>query len=414
MTRLDPKREAWMTGPEVGRVLDALTKDGGDARFVGGVVRNALLRRDITDIDIATPLVPAEVTRRLEAAGIKAVPTGIDHGTITAVIDKKNFEVTTLRRDVETDGRHAVIAFSTDWKEDASRRDFTMNALYASRDGEVFDYFGGAEDAKAGRVRFVGDATQRIHEDYLRVLRLFRFHAQYGKGEIDAETLRAAAAEKAGLAKLSGERIQTEMLKLLSAEEPAHVLRTMAATSILGEVIDGPLMIPRLERLATIDAENFFTPDPLLRLAALLPPDVSPVTALADRWKLSNVHRERLEAAANSKLKMVPYLTPHQIRAACYRLGTERFKDLVFLRWAEDLKLSNAMSWRAMLMQADTWPRPKFPLTGRDVMLAGVPEGPLIGHILAEVEEWWIDADFIEDEFSLAERLKAVVQGTAY
>jgi poly(A) polymerase len=414
MTRLDPKREIWMTGPEVGRVLDALTKDGGDARFVGGVVRNALLRREITDIDIATQLVPTEVTRRLEAAGIKAVPTGIDHGTITAVVDKKTFEVTTLRRDVETDGRHAVIAFSTDWKEDASRRDFTMNALYAARDGEVFDYFGGVEDAKAGHVRFVGDATQRIREDYLRVLRLFRFHAGYGKGEIDADTLRAAAAEKAGLAKLSGERIQTEMLKLLAAEEPAHVLRTMAASSVLSEVIDGPLMIPRLERLATIDAENFFAPDPLLRLAALLPPDASRVAALADRWKLSNAHRERLEAIANSKLKVVPYLSVREIHKALYRLGVDRFKDIVFLRWAEDLKLSNAMSWRGMLAQADSWPRPKFPLTGRDVMLAGVPEGPLIGHILAEVEEWWVDADFIEDEFSLAERLKAVVQATAY
>ncbi len=414
MTRLDPKREIWMTGPEVSRVLDALTKDGGDARFVGGVVRNALLRRDITDIDIATPLVPAEVTRRLEAAGIKAVPTGIDHGTITAVTGEKTFEVTTLRRDVETDGRHAVIQFATDWKDDASRRDFTMNALYAARDGEVFDYFGGVEDAKAGRVRFVGDATQRIREDYLRVLRLFRFHAGYGKGEIDADTLRAAAAEKAGLAKLSGERIQTEMLKLLAAEEPAHVLRIMAASSILGEVLDGPLMIPRLERLAQIDAESFFTPDPVLRLAALLPPDVSRVTALADRWKLSNAVRERLEAIANSKQKVVPYLSVREIHKALYRLGVSRFKDIVFLRWAEDLKMSNAMSWRAMLAQADSWPRPKFPLTGRDVMMAGVPEGPLVGHILAEVEEWWVDADFIEDEFSLAERLKAVVQATAY
>src|SRR5580693_418940 len=219
--RLDPKREVWMSAPATVRVLDALTKDGGDARFVGGVVRNAILRAEIADIDIATPLVPEDVVRRLEAAGIKAVPTGIDHGTITAIADGKSFEVTTLRRDVETDGRHAVIAFSKDWKEDAARRDFTMNALYAVRDGEVFDYFGGVEDAKAGHVRFVGDATARIREDYLRILRLFRFHAWYGKGEIDAQTLRAAAAEKAGIAKLSGERIQNEMLKLIAAESPA-------------------------------------------------------------------------------------------------------------------------------------------------------------------------------------------------
>jgi poly(A) polymerase len=412
--RLDPKREVWMTAPATERVLDALTKDGGDARFVGGVVRNAILRTEIADIDIATPLVPEDVVRRLEAASIKAVPTGIEHGTITAIADGKSFEVTTLRRDVETDGRHAVIAFSKDWKEDAARRDFTMNALYAARDGEVFDYFGGVDDAKAGRVRFVGDATARIREDYLRILRLFRFHAWYGKGEIDAQTLRAAAAEKAGIAKLSGERIQNEMLKLIAAESPAPILRTMAASAILEEILPGPLMIPRLERLAQIEAEAFFTPDLLLRLAALLPPDLVRIAAIAERWKLSNAQCERLEAIASSKQKVVPYLSVREIHKALYRLGVERFKDIVFLRWAADLKLSNAMSWRGMLAQADSWPRPKFPLTGRDVMLAGVPEGPLVGHVLAEVEEWWVDADFIEDEFSLAERLKAVVQATAY
>jgi poly(A) polymerase len=173
-------------------------------------------------------------------------------------------------------------------------------------------------------------------------------------------------------------------------------------------------MIPRLERLADIDAESFFTPDPILRLAALLPPDLSHVAAVTERWKLSNAQRERLEAVTNAKLKVVPYLSVREIHKALYRFGVDRFKDIVFLRWAEDLKMSNAMSWRAMLAQADSWPRPKFPLTGRDVMMAGVPEGPLVGHILSEVEEWWIDADFIEDEFSLAERLKAVVQATAY
>lgn len=412
--RLDPKRESWMTTRETARVLDALEKDGGAARFVGGVVRNAILRRDITDVDIATPLVPTEVVRRLEAAGVKAVPVGIDHGTVTAVIEGKSVEVTTLRRDVATDGRHATVAFSTDWKEDAARRDFTMNALYASRDGEVFDYFGGVEDAAAGRVRFVGEATQRIREDYLRILRLFRFHAWYGKGDIDGEALRAAAAEKAGLAKLSGERVRAEMLKLLAAENPAPVLRVMAASGILSAMFPGQLMIPRLERLAQIDAEAFFAPDPILRLAALLPPDLARVDAIAERWKLSNAQRERLEAVASAKERIVSYLSVREVHKLLYRLGVERFKDIVFLRWAEDTKMSNTMSWRALLAQADSWQRPKFPVTGRQVMLAGVPEGPKVGEVLAELEEWWIDADFIDDEFSLAERLKAIVQATAY
>lgn len=412
--RLDPKREVWMTARETLRVLDSLEKDGGAARFVGGVVRNAILRRETSDVDIATPLVPADVIRRLEAAGIKAVPTGIDHGTVTAIADGKPIEVTTLRRDVATDGRHATVAFSTDWKEDAGRRDFTMNALYASRDGEVFDYFGGVEDAKAGHVRFVGEATQRIREDYLRILRLFRFHAWYGKGDIDAETLRMAAGEKAGLAKLSGERIQAEMLKLLAAENPAPVLRLMAASGILTEILPGPLMIPRLERLAQIDAEAFFPPDPVLRLAALLPSDIARVDAIAERWKLSNVLRERLEAVGGAPEKIVSYLSVREVHKLLYRLGAGRFKDIVFLRWAEDTKMSNTMSWRALLAQADSWQRPKFPVSGRQVMLAGVPEGPKVGEVLAELEQWWIDSDFIEDEFSLAERLKAIVQATAY
>jgi poly(A) polymerase len=412
--KLDPKREGWMSQPETLAVLDALTRGGGEARFVGGVVRNALLRREVSDIDVATPLLPDEVTRRLEAAGIKAVPTGIEHGTITAVAGGKPFEVTTLRRDVSTDGRRATVAFTTDWAEDAQRRDFTMNALFASRDGEIFDTVGGVADLQAGRVRFVGDPVTRIREDYLRILRLFRFHAWYGKGDLDAEALRAAAAEKAGLKQLSGERVQKEMLRLFEADDPVPVLRLMAASGILSEVLPDALAIARLERLAAIDSECFFTPDPLLRLASLLPADAAVVESVADRWKLSGLQRARLEDIASAREKIVSYLSVRELRKLLYRLGKDRFKDLVFLRWAEDPKPSNAVRWRTLLAQADSWQRPVFPLSGRDVMLAGVPQGPLVGQILAEVEEWWVDADFIDDEFSLAERLKAVVQATAY
>lgn len=403
-----------MTRAETRAVMDALTKNGGSARFVGGVVRNALLCREVSDIDIATPFLPAEVTRRLESAGIKVVPTGIEHGTVTAVANGKPYEVTTLRRDVATDGRRATVAFTSDWDADARRRDFTMNALYASAEGEIFDTVGGVADLQAGHVRFVGDPVTRIREDYLRILRLFRFHAWYGRGEISAPALRAAAAEKKGLTQLSGERIQKEFLRLLEAENPVPSLRVMAASGILSEILPGALAIARLERLVAIDADNFFTPDPLLRLAALLPSDVATVDGVAERWKLSGLQRARLEDIASATEKIVPYLSVREMRKLLYRLGKQRFKDLVFLRWAEDPKASNAMSWRTLLAQADAWVRPKFPLTGRDVMLAGVTEGPIVGRILAEVEEWWIDADFIEDEFSLAERLKAVVQATAY
>jgi poly(A) polymerase len=409
--KLDPKRNAWLTDAKTRAVLAAL---GPDTRFVGGAVRNALMGREVSDVDIATPLVPDEVAKRLTAAGLGAVPTGVEHGTITAISSGKPFEVTTLRRDVATDGRRAVVAFTTDWKEDAQRRDFTMNALYATADGEVVDLVGGVADLTAGRVRFVGDATLRIREDYLRILRLFRFHAWYGKGDIDADALHAAAAEKAGLVQLSGERVQKELLRLLEAENPAPVLRTMAAAGILSELLPGALSIARLERLAAIDVEAFFTPDPLLRLAALLPNDVSVVQGVAAKLKLSNAQALRLEDIAGAREKIVSYLSVKEVRKLLYRIGVEPFKDRVFLKWADDTKATNAVQWRMLLAVADAWERPRFPLSGREVMLAGVPEGPLVGKILAEVEDWWVDADFIDDEFSLAERLKAVVQATAF
>jgi poly(A) polymerase len=408
--RLDPKQHPWITAPETRAVIAALGEE--NARFVGGAVRNALLGREVVDIDIATLLKPDQVIRRLEGAGIKAVPTGIDHGTITAVVNGKPFEVTTLRRDVETDGRHAVVAFSQDWAEDAKRRDFTMNALYASADGEVLDMVGGVDDLKMGRVRFVGDPVTRIREDYLRILRLLRFHAWYGKGEIDSEGLRAAASEKAGLKDLSGERIQREMLRLLEADDPMPSLRAMAATGILGEVLPAILNLPRLERLVAIDTDNFFAPDAILRLAALLSP--SDVRIVADKLRLSNQRRDRLTDLCCAQEKIVSYLSIKEVRKLLYLLGPARFRDRAFLKWAEDLKASNAIQWRALLALADSWQRPRFPLTGENVKAAGVPEGPLIGRILSEVEEWWIDSDFIDDEFSLAERLKAVVQATAY
>lgn len=412
--RLDPSREIWMHASETRAVMGALLASGGDARFVGGAVRNALLNCDVGDIDIATPLVPAEVTRRFESAGITALPTGIAHGTITAITGGKAFEVTTLRRDVSTDGRRATVEFSDDWAEDAGRRDFTINALYASPDGEVFDFAGGLADLAAGRVRFIGEATARIREDYLRILRLFRFHAWYGKGGIDEEGLRAAAAERSGLQKLSGERVQKELLRLLEAENPLPSLHAMAATGILAEIIPNGARLDRLERLTAVDAANFFKADAVLRLAALLPHDLALVKALAERLRLSNENRERTEDLAGARKKLVPYLSVREVHRLLYRLGARRFRDRVFLRWSEDGKESNAIAWRALLALADTWTPPRFPLTGRDVMVAGVPEGPHVGRVLAEVEEWWIDSGFTEDRLSLAERLKAIVQSSTY
>jgi len=411
MTTESINSEVWLNAPETRAVMAALTRDGGQARFVGGCVRNALIGAPVEDIDIATPLEPLEVMRRIEAAGMRAIATGIEHGTVTAISHSKPFEITTLRRDVSTDGRRATVAFSTDWAEDAQRRDFTMNALYADEAGQVFDYVGGIADLRARRVRFIGDPATRIAEDYLRSLRLFRFQAWYGKGDIDAAGLQAVAAAKDQIKTLSGERIQKEMLRFLAADNAPPVLRTMAACGVLSEVLPGALHFERFQRLCAADDDNFFVADGLLRLGSLLSEEPHAID-VARRWRLSNDDRDRLVAMMASPVKIVSYMSIREVRRALYRFGVERFKDLVRLRWAEDSKASNGIQWRTLLALADGWVRPLLPMSGGDVMAAGVPQGPLVGRVLSEVEEWWIDSDFTDDRLSLAERLKAVVQAT--
>lgn len=404
----------WFTDRAARQVLTALADAGGNPRFVGGCVRNGLLNVPVDDVDIAMVLEPLAAAKALEAKGIKAVPTGIEHGTITAVVDGKPFEVTTLRRDVETDGRRAVVAFTKDWAEDAARRDFTINALYADASGAIFDPTGlGLDDLRAGRVRFIGDAKARIREDYLRILRFFRIHAFYGSGDLDPEGLAACRALANGIENLSGERIQKEMLRLLSAETPMAALRAMAATGVLGLVMPGQLNFERFERMAANERDTFMAPVPVLRVAALLNASEGQKDWLAHRWRLSNKDAERLgDLTASAPPKVVSYLSIREVRRTLYRIGVERFVDLCKLRWSEDKKASNQMQWRALIAMAESWQRPRLPLNGAQVIQAGVPAGPEVGRVLAEVEEWWIDADFTDDEFSIVERLKAVVQAT--
>ena len=404
--RLDPGAQAWMTAPATRAVMQALTAESGAARFVGGAVRNALLGEPVGDVDIATPLTPDEVTRRLKAAGLGAVPTGIEHGTVTAVADGKPFEVTTLRRDVETFGRRAVVAFTTDWAEDAARRDFTMNALYADESGAVFDYFGGLADLAGRRVRFVGDARTRIREDYLRILRLFRFHAWYGRDGLDAEALAAAVAEKAGLKLLSGERVQKELLRLLEAPDPAPAMRTMDETGILAEIVPGKVRCARLERLIAIESANGFPPDAPLRLAGLLPDGAMPARNLAGQLKLSNALRDRLVEAGDKDSRIDAVLPPSEAKQFVYRLGTECFRDQLLLQWAGADAKPDAAAWRALLAVVRDWKPPIFPLDGNDVMAAGIEEGPAIGVVLRDVEAWWVGNDFAPDRPALLARLK--------
>lgn len=408
----------WINDPDIVAVMRALHADGQtQARYVGGAVRDAvrgLVQSDeITDVDIATTATPQEVIALLSAAGLKAVPTGIDHGTITAVSNHRPVEITTLRHDVATDGRRAEVVYSTDWAADAARRDFTLNAIYADMDGALFDPLGGVADAKAGRVRFAGDPDARIQEDYLRILRFFRFYAWCGQGEIDHEGLHACVRHLNGLNKLSAERVAKEFLKLISAETPMPAMRQMAASGVLSAVLPEAQNLERLGALAEIDATHFFEADALLRFAALLPEDGAQAALVAGRLRLSNAQRDRLVAMLQAPLRVFSYMSVREMRRTAYRLGPKVMRDVAMLRWAEDPKRQqNAVQWRALLPMIDSWTPPKMPLSGAQVHLAGVPNGPQIGQVLREVEDWWIDADFTMDEYSLLERLKAVVQGT--
>ena len=406
--RIDPATHAWMTAPETLQVFAAL----GEARFVGGAVRNALLGAAVSDIDIAVPMPPSETLAHLTNHGIKVVATGLDHGTVTAIAGAHAFEITSLRRDVETDGRHAKVTFTDDWAEDAARRDFTINALYATLDGAIYDYATGVEDLIAGRVRFMGDPATRIAEDYLRVLRLFRFHAWYGKGDIDPDGLRAAAAAQDKLKTLSAERIAKELLRLLEAGSPEPVLRVMAATGILSQLLPGALQLQRLEHLTEIDADNMYPRDAVLRLAALLPDDSDNAHAVADALKLSNADRTRLEQALSSE-RIVAQLSAKEARRLLYRIGVVRFRDKVMLAWAAAPRAAPALSWRMLLSMADNWQRPRFPLSGLDVMQAGVAQGPDVGRLLARVEDWWIGTDFAADEGALRGKLAEVLRDDA-
>jgi len=420
MTGKELASAPWLNEAATRAVMEALQSGGGVARFVGGSVRNELLGEPVTDIDIATNEAPERAMELLTSKGIKVVPTGLAHGTITAVTHSpsgalRHFEITTLRVDVKTDGRRAEVAFTGDWLEDAKRRDFTMNALYADADGTVHDPLGeGLADLKARRVRFIGEPEARIREDYLRILRFFRIHAWYGKGEPDAAGLKACADLRDGLKQLSGERVRDELLKTAAADNAAAAFRQMAAIGVLSVVLPEAARLDRFERIVEIETDQLFTCDPVLRLAAMLDLDEKGVAALAERLRLSNRDRDRISKALNDRTKIMSYLSMREVRRALYLMGQDLFKDRVMLGWANDRKGHNAFQWRALLAMADSWQKPEFPLTGQMIKAAGVPEGPEIGRVWREVEEWWVDSDFIDDEFSIIERLKAVVQATVY
>jgi len=380
--------QPWMTEGPAARVMRALTAEGDPARFVGGCVRDALVGRNIRDIDIATPLSPQRVTELLQKAGLKAVPTGIAHGTITAVADKTGVEVTTLRLDVETDGRRAKVEFTDDWQADAARRDLTINALFADADGKVHDYFGGLDDLADGRVRFVGDPGQRIVEDYLRLLRFFRFHADYATGAFDSAAVAAAKALAPQLKTLSGERLRQETLRLLVARRGPEVWSDMLSLGIVQHYLPWATSLDRLRAVVELEQRHRLAPDPIRRLAALTMTGCG--REVAERLKLSRAESDRiieLDAARD------PFdaSSPEAVHRQIYAHGTDGARDRLLLDWVGRI---DGASGAAALAVIERWPRPRFPLKGADIVKLGIREGPRVGEVLGKVEAWWIGQDF--------------------
>ena len=383
----------WLNSGPTSRVLKLLNSAGEEARVIGGAVRNALLNVPILDIDVATTALPEEVVRRAKAAGIKSVPTGIEHGTVTLVIDSQPFEVTTLREDTETFGRKAKVSFGRDWVGDARRRDFTINALSVGLDGVVHDYVGGLDDIAGRRVRFIGEPRARIEEDYLRILRFFRFHAAFGTGEIDRAGYLACILARAGLSTLSAERMRMEMLKLLVAVGAVDAVIAMADGGLLQMILGGVTYSGTFA--AMIEAERVLglKADPVRRLAALavaLPEDARRLTT---RLRLSNNESKALDSMGHRWWRLRGMDEAHA-RRRLYRLGEERYRDRLLLAWARAGGRSDSAPWIELARLPERFTPPKFPLRAADFIARGVPEGPQLGHVLRLAEDAWLAADF--------------------
>jgi poly(A) polymerase len=395
--RLDPSQHPWLQAPGLCRVIDALNA-GGETRIVGGAVRDALLGREVKEVDLATTLPPERVMEILTEAGLKVVPTGLKHGTVTAVSDHKGYEITTLRRDIATDGRHAEVVFTDDWQADAARRDFTFNALFLDSDGRIHDYFGGREDLAAGRVRFIGEAKQRIEEDVLRILRFFRFHAWFGRGPADEAGLRACQDGAKLLANLSVERVWNEISKLLNAPDPLEAWRLMHDSGALAVIAPEAKDLDRLRHLLALENLYEVAPMALRRLAALLPRQGEVALNFARRLKLSTRETETLRALATLPVEAHGRLDPVPFRRFLYAQGAEKGRDAALLSGEEASPMMEAA-----LALAAAWERPVFPLTGADIMALGVSAGPKLGEILHRAEDWWIDQDFHADRAACLE-----------
>lgn len=406
MNDLNPEQFPWMKNKAISALFGAFPKD--NLRFVGGCVRNALWGEPVTDTDLAVALEPEEVMSALKNAGIRYVETGVLHGTVTAIINKKPYEITSLRRDVETDGRHAVVTYTKDWSEDAQRRDLTFNALYASQSGEVFDPTGlGLKDLKARRLRFVGEADTRVKEDYLRILRFFRFLAWYGgEAKVDADSLKACRDNRAGIKKLSAERVWSEIKKLLLAKNPSRALHIMLTNEILETVLPEASNVDGLDFFLKLEARENIRPDPLLRLMAMSAREPLQMALLTKRLKMSGAETKRLRDWAEDSKALSLDMSERNRLAAIYRSGKQTVLDRTRLRAAGETDPIKSSHWMSFADLALGWTPPEFPLSGKDLKAAGVEPGPRMGKALEALEALWVRSGFTADKEKLLTALK--------
>ncbi|PCI05766.1 MAG: CCA tRNA nucleotidyltransferase [Hyphomicrobiales bacterium] len=397
-TDIELKYRGWLDNDQLQLVLLILSKDGEQARVNGGAVRNAIMGEPISDVDISTTLLPEDVIERLEAKGMKVIPTGIEHGTVTVLTDGHHFEVTTLREDIATDGRHAMVEFGRDWKLDAMRRDMTMNALYCDINGKVYDPLGGYEDLMARRVIFIGDADERIREDYLRILRFFRFFAWYGTMRPDAEGLKACARLKGEIKNLSVERVWAELKKLLAAPDPSRALLWMRTAGVLTAVLpeSGKWGIDRIHGLVRMEKELKWDFDPVLRMMSILPVSTEVAIGLSKRLKLSSKEAKRLLLWSQCSLPDVK-ISENEFSKLLYRSSPRAMKDTLKLELARIAtydKDGPMEEIKFLFAQAQKWQRPDFPVQGKDLLAQGFKEGAELGLKLAGLEEMWVESDF--------------------
>ena len=393
--------------PEVEKIFNAF---GESSIFlVGGCVRDTLMNKLVTDIDFATPCEPLEVIEILNKSKINYVDIGIKFGTVTAILNDKKYEITSFRKDISTDGRHAEVEFSKEMEADAARRDFTINALYVDKDFKVYDFYNGQEDLKNSILRFIGDPQARIKEDYLRIMRFFRFLASNSTQSLDDDLLTILKAEAPNLSIISKERLWDEFTEILKSEKPITALRLMQENSIFENISEGLKIEESFESLISIESKIKYV-DPILRLSLLFDNNSKKIENFVNNFPLSSKESKALLQLGEMNEKIVSYLSMKEVRFLLYKIGVGNFKNQIVLNWARDVQNKNEVNWRSLYEMANTWERPEFEMKAKDVLGMGIDEGPLVSKILNELEKWWAENDFIDDKFSLIERLKAICQ----